>query len=958
MVFIKKLVMYGFKSFPRKTELPFTPGINVILGPNGSGKSNISDALCFVLGRLSIKSMRAAKARNLIFLGTKSASPAKEAMVEIVFDNLDNGFLVDKKEISIKRIVRRNGQSIYKINSETKTRQEVLTLLAQAGIDPNGFNIILQGEIQNFVKMHTEERRKIIEEVAGISIYESRKQKSLKELEKTENRLKEVLAILRERTSYLNNLEKERQQALKFKRLEKDIKIYKASIIHFNLTKNKKELEKIEFEIDKKEKQTEKIKLNILNIKVIIKNFESKINSINSKIQESTGIEQEKLNQEIADLRAELAGLNVKFENSEHKVSTLLKQKSELEETIKSAELVIKELKSKVTPGKNVFKQKEKQKKLEAKKQELEKLEQQRKRFYTIKTELKSIKERISDKNSIFQNYVSESDFLLKQINSLSKGLFDKNINPNKLDELKISLTEKKELLENLNKTEIELQKISYTNEFEIDKQKKLIEKISKIDICPLCKSKITKEHLSSIKDEVLPKISSLKKQIQDSDKELGEIYNKKKIISQGIEQINSEISKRESDMIKISNINEKKNQIKSLQEKIEDSKGELFELEKIKKSLEKNFDLNSNIEQKCETARIELEEISITNEENVDSEISFKQREVERSKISLNQLLREQEDLNEETKSLKKILSEKQEVLEKKKKKEEELNNRFQKLVLEKEFLHKKIRDNEIEISSKQNQTQNIEQETNNLKIEKAKFNAIIENLETDLFEFENIPIIKTNVDSLTQKLNNAQEIILKIGSVNLRSLEVYDTIKKEYDAVNEKVEIISKEKQGIFKIIHEIDIKKKRAFLKTLKELNEVFSKNFSQLSTKGQVFLELENRKEPFEAGVNIIVKTGHGKYFDCTSLSGGEQVLVALSLIFAIQELNPYCFYILDEIDAALDKRNSERLAGLLQRYMKKGQYIVITHNDEVISNATNLYGVSMHDGISKIISLKI
>ncbi|MEJ2267560.1 MAG: AAA family ATPase, partial [Nanoarchaeota archaeon] len=92
MTYIKKLIMHGFKSFPRKTELLFTPGINVILGPNGSGKSNVSDALCFVLGRLSIKSIRAAKARNLIFLGTKVASPSKEAIVEIVFDNQDKTF--------------------------------------------------------------------------------------------------------------------------------------------------------------------------------------------------------------------------------------------------------------------------------------------------------------------------------------------------------------------------------------------------------------------------------------------------------------------------------------------------------------------------------------------------------------------------------------------------------------------------------------------------------------------------------------------------------------------------------------------------------------------------------------------------------------------------------------------------------------------------------------------------
>jgi chromosome segregation protein len=190
------------------------------------------------------------------------------------------------------------------------------------------------------------------------------------------------------------------------------------------------------------------------------------------------------------------------------------------------------------------------------------------------------------------------------------------------------------------------------------------------------------------------------------------------------------------------------------------------------------------------------------------------------------------------------------------------------------------------------------------------------------------------------------------------MRALEVYEEVKKEYDMINEKVEVITREKEGVLKIIHEIDVKKKKVFLKTLSELTEIFTRNFAKISTKGQVFLELENKKSPFEGGVNIVVKTGHGKYFDVKSLSGGEQTMVALSLIFAIQELNPYYFYILDEIDAALDKRNSERLSSLLTKYMQKGQYIIITHNDEIITGATNLFGVSMHEGISKVISLKV
>jgi chromosome segregation protein len=415
--------MHGFKSFPRKTEIPFTTGINVILGPNGSGKSNVSDALCFVLGRLSIKSMRATKAKNLIFLGTKAAPPSKEASVEIVFDNSARIFSLDAKEVSIKRIVRKNGQSIYKINKETKTRQEILTLLAQTGIDPHGFNIILQGEIQNFVSMHTEERRKIIEEVSGISVYEVRKTKSLKELDKTEDKLKEVTAILKERTSYLNNLEKERQQALRYKKLEKDIQRYKASIIFQDLSKNKKGASKLIEEIEKRNKAIEKIRKTIANFRASIDNHGSKISSINSTIQKSTGFEQERLNQEIANIRAGIAGTTVKIENYESKLTGIIKDKQNLEESIRTNETSIRDLKK---DSKSSIKGGQ-QKDLEAKKHELEQLEEQRKKFYTLKSDLKANKERINDKNSLLQNYKTESSFLLNQIKSIARELFDRN---------------------------------------------------------------------------------------------------------------------------------------------------------------------------------------------------------------------------------------------------------------------------------------------------------------------------------------------------------------------------------------------------------------------------------------------------------------------------------------------------------------------------------------------------
>ncbi len=952
MAYIKKLVMQGFKSFPRKTEMPFTQGINIVLGPNGSGKSNIPDALCFVLGRLSIKSIRAAKASNLIFIGTKSASPAKEAMVEVIFDNSDRAFSLEKDEISIKRIVRRNGQSMYKIGDEIKTRQEILSLLAQAGIDPNGFNIVLQGEIQNFVRMHTEERRKVIEEVSGISIYEMRKEKSLKELENTEEKLKEVSAILKERTAHLNNLERERQQALRFKKLENDVKVYKASIISYDLTKKKKEKEQIEENISKKLREIEKIKKVVFSIKEEIESLQGKISLINLSIQKATGLEQESLNKEIADLRANIAGMNVKIESYETKLSQISKQKEDMKISLRQLESDIKSLESE---SPTVAK---KGKEIELKKKELEELEKERKKYYTLKSEFKSTKERIEDKKAVLLSYLNESEFIMKQISISSREIFDKTTDERKVASLRSSLKEKEELLESIRKKELELEKISYNNEKEIERLNKVVENISRMDTCPLCKSKITKEHVASIKNETSPRIDSLKKEIENSDKEINQIYSRREMIKQSMESTKLELSKRENDLVVLSNVEEKKEQIKSLQEKINKIKEEMNELEKKRKYLESKVESDSNIDQKCETLRVEIQEISLRTEKNVDSEVLFKQRELERTKISLKKFLSEEEDLKEELLSLKNSLEERNKLLNHKKQQEEELIKKFQKMISERDLLQSKIRENEILLTKKQAENYSIEQESNNFKIDKAKVDAEIENFEMEILEFPEVEIIKSNREHLMERLSKTKETLSNIGSVNLRSLEVYDSIKKEYDSVKEKAEVISKEKEGVLRIIKEIDIKKKKTFLKTLNELNELFSENFSQLSDKGQVWLDIENKKEPFEGGVNIIVKTGHGKYFDAGSLSGGEQTIVALSLIFAIQELKPYCFYVFDEIDAALDKRNSERLAGLLKKYMKRGQYLVITHNDEMISSGNNLYGVSMHDGISKVISLKL
>ncbi|MBI2145156.1 AAA family ATPase, partial [Candidatus Woesearchaeota archaeon] len=153
MTRISRLVMHGFKSFAKRTDLPFDSNFSVVLGPNGSGKSNCMDAVCFVLGRISSKDLRTEKLSHLIYNGGKTKQPAAKAEVSIFFDNSKKTFPYEEGQVKVSRIIKPSGQSSYRINDKASTRQEILDLLALAKIDPDGHNIVLQGDIIHFCEM-------------------------------------------------------------------------------------------------------------------------------------------------------------------------------------------------------------------------------------------------------------------------------------------------------------------------------------------------------------------------------------------------------------------------------------------------------------------------------------------------------------------------------------------------------------------------------------------------------------------------------------------------------------------------------------------------------------------------------------------------------------------------------------------------------------------------------------
>jgi chromosome segregation protein len=229
---INRVTMQGFKSFNRRVNVPLLRGFNVVCGPNGVGKSNIVDAICFVLGRTSAKSMRAGRLHELIFHGAEGKGGAKQAVVTMYLDNTGRQFKYDEDEISVTRKVNVKGVSVYKLNGRTTTRQKVLEVLGNARIYPDGHNIILQGDITQIIEMNPVQRRGLIDEISGIAEYNDKKQKANRDLERVDQKLREAEIVITGRYERFKRLENERNAALRYQQLEKRLALLKASMAH------------------------------------------------------------------------------------------------------------------------------------------------------------------------------------------------------------------------------------------------------------------------------------------------------------------------------------------------------------------------------------------------------------------------------------------------------------------------------------------------------------------------------------------------------------------------------------------------------------------------------------------------------------------------------------------------------------------------------------------------------
>ncbi len=406
-MYLKRLELQGFKSFADKTVLEFMPGITSVIGPNGSGKSNISDAIRWVLGEQSMKSLRGSKSLDIIFAGTQNRKSLGFAEASLVFDNTDGGLPIEYTEVTVTRKIYRSGETGYYINKVPCRLKDVLELFMDTGIGKDGYSIIGQGKIDEILSNKSEDRRHIFEEAAGIVKYRVRKVESEKKLEHTKLNLLRINDILAEIETNIEPLKEQSEKAKKYLNLREELKNIEIGLFLYNIEKYKKDLEEIvkDEEIYKTQCNDEEGRLE--RIKALKEELKSGIDSITETIEEMSnlGFESKK---EIEMLHSDINVSNTRIENNKQNKERLEKEIEELTTRIKELE---EEKKQKDQKKETLKENREKfAKELEEKEKELTEIT---KKLSSKELEIEAYKKTVeenTDKKYELQASISEQD--------------------------------------------------------------------------------------------------------------------------------------------------------------------------------------------------------------------------------------------------------------------------------------------------------------------------------------------------------------------------------------------------------------------------------------------------------------------------------------------------------------------------------------------------------------------
>ncbi len=827
---ITRITVQGFKSFNKRISIPLLGGFNIICGPNGVGKSNITDAISFVLGRTSAKSLRADRLHELIFHGGDGKSPADYASVTLYLDNSQKQFPFEDEEVSVTRKVSRSGVSAFKLNGRTVTREKILETLSAARIFAEGHNIILQGDVTQIIDMNPVERRFVIDEVSGIAEYNDKKEKAQKDLDSVDQKLKEAEIVITQRYDIYKKLEDERNAAIRYQNLQQQLKTLKGSYAHKKFVTSDSQSKKLEEEIAKKEDLNKKLTAEQEDIEAKLEQREGEIREVADKIIDmSKKVEIEK---EISEIRSKLL-------INKDKISSDLREIERLDSLVDKLET------------------------FESRKVELAG-QVPRAVQAILRLDLKGIHGTVAKLISISEKYQTAIEV------AAGPHLHDIIVDDDS------------------------------TAKYAIEYLKR--EKIGRATFLPLNKIRpiIFKDNELLNRHGVIGVASKLLKYDSKFSAAIEFVFGNT-VITENLDSAlavgvgRARMVTLDGDLMERSGAMIGGHYVKTHPKFVEESTG---------KDIERYRSLRKEIEQ----------EVNLLKSEAVELENKLKQyagSESAKEFIGLEKI---------------RITSEKE---------VDELRDRRRK---------------------NQERRVNLEIELNRSRIEKARVDAELENLQTEVQGYGEMQYVDEKISILENFMKKTESELQSIGLVNLKAIEEYEKFKNEFDSYKQKYEKILEEKKAVLGMIEQIEQKRKEIFRKCLEEISSNFSSIFSKMAG-GTSRLELEN-PDDLESGLVVEASPKGKMLLNIDSMSGGEKTLTALAFLFAVQKYKPAPFYIFDEVDAALDKENSLKLAQLVKDLSKNEQFIVITHNDQTIKAGDRVYGVTMERGESKILGLEL
>lgn len=975
-MYLKEIEILGFKSFADKLTISLDENITCVVGPNGSGKSNIVDAVRWVLGEQSVKSLRGDNLMSdIIFSGSKNRNPLNVASVTLTFDNSDNYLNLPYNNISVKRRLYRNGDNEYFLNGEKCRLKDITELFLDSGIGKNSFNIISQGEISKILSNSSLERRSIIEASAGILKYKARREEAIRKLEKTNGNIDRVNDIVLEIEGRVEPLKEQSLKAKEYLEVKENLEKIEVGLLVEEIDQINKVYQNSKNRMEYLNEEILKLNTTLSNseidsLRVLELNSEKEINDLNNQILLKTK-EEEKLNGErnilkerskydASDLKVHenISLLNENKLKYENELALLKKDLQIYELDAKKSEDLVHELIMKLSD-------------LKLKKDNIYKEYNTKNREYLENAnKINILRDNIENNSSINSNVKRVlSNPKLNGIHDAFGNILDIDPKYSKALEVVVGGIKNHVIVDNPNNAKEAINYLKSNNlgrvtffplnvikprgidyetadllETEIDYLGTMAEFV-KYD--PIYRNVVLNQLGNIVLVSDIDSANSIAKTINNRYRIVtmdGEIINVGGSITGGsVNQITSPISMRnELNDLVIKN-NSTEILLKTLRDDQEKINNEILNLENVL------YNERSNAVKARET--LHTNQALLEEKEDYLENIKTELRSL--MKLSKGEFSKEEELANKNYYQIKKEKELLVKDLEQKKK--------------EKESLKDKILNFEAENRLNNTNLKNMEKELRELELSINKMDYKLDNnlniLSTDYeITYEKARMeynLEIELDEARKLVNKYKNKLKEIGMVNLMAIDEYEEVNERYTFLTNQRDDLLKAKDTLYSIIEEMDDIMKEDFKKTFDELEVEFKRVFQELFKGGHATLKLTDPTNLLETGVDIEACPPGKSLKSISLLSGGEKTLTAISLLFAILNVRKVPFCILDEVEAPLDEANVDIFGKYLDNYKSKTQFLLITHKKRTMEYAKTLYGITMQEsGVSKLVSVKL